>query len=167
MEAQAVHNHRRRGMWREAVSPSPPAAEHSIGSILLFKGFNSAKSGSIPSPGLHLWLVGITSLQTSTDLSRACWTDLDQPYLCQEIISSTCPQHSAPPERACEIRQLRQGKLLPQHAGQFLASGKLPQRCRRDRLKTKKCLFLPMLPVVKGDLSCRAWGLETSREGHG
>lgn len=47
----------------------------------------------------------------------------------------------------------------------FPASGKLPQRCRRDRLRTKKCLLLSMLPVVKGGLSCRAKGQEKSREG--
>lgn len=105
---------KKRNVERGWVSPSLATAQHSIGNILLFQGFNSAKSGSIPSPGLYLRLVGITSLQTSREFSRVCWTDLDKPYLCQGILSSTCLQHSAPPEQTCELRQLRQRKLLPQ-----------------------------------------------------
>lgn len=147
VEAQAVHNHRR-GMWREAVSPSPAAAEHSIGNIFLFQGFNCAKSGIIPSPGLYLRLC---RHYLFTDFSRVCWTDLDKLYLCQGIISSTCPQHSAPPEQACALQQLRQGKLLPHGvAGQFSCLWEVTTKMQKGQTQNKD-MFAPFhAPCCEG-----------------
>lgn len=160
---------KRRNVERGWVSPSPAAAEHSIGNILLSQGFNSAKSGSIPSPGLYLRLVGITSLQTSRDFSRVCWTDLDKTYLCQGILSSTCPQHSAPPEQTCELRQLRQGKLLPQSGGpMFQPLGSYRKHAKGTDSEHRNVCSFPCCLLWRKILAAEPGdGKEAGKDGHG